>query len=95
LFALRSLHEETLDIRITLIVSIIEYATPDLLWLVFLYQLDVVLKVYVGVEARQLVVAVLQNDQDAVTVEELTQQASVLVVVQTVDVWIVPYLATT
>ena len=44
MLTLRSLHEETLQIRIALVVSIIEHAAPYLLWFVFLYQLDVVLK---------------------------------------------------
>ena len=47
----------------------------------------------VQIEVCEVALAVLQHNEDLVIVEELTQQPSVLVVVQTVDVWIIPNLA--
>jgi hypothetical protein len=49
--------------------------------------------VYVGVEACQIVVAVFQNNEDAVAIIEFAQQSSVFVVVQTVDIRVVPHLS--
>ena len=45
------------------------------------------------VEVAEVVVAVLQDDEDLVFVEELAQQLSVLVVVQALHVGIVPHLS--
>ena len=48
----------------------------------------------VFIEVAQVVVAVLQDDEYLVVVEELSQQLSVLVVVQSFHVGIVPHLST-
>ena len=49
----------------------------------------------VQVEVRQVIVAVLQDNEDLILVEELTQQSSVIIVVQAVHVGIVPHFAAT
>ena len=94
LFLLRGIHLEALDIGIALIVSIIEDGGPGLVGIVLLDAQDILLVVVVQVEVRQVVVAVLQDDENLVVIEELTQQTSVFVVVQTVYVGVVPHLAT-
>ena len=47
----------------------------------------------VQIEVREVALTVLQHNEDLVVVEELTQQSSVFVVIQTVDVWIIPHLS--
>ena len=49
----------------------------------------------VQVEVRQVVLTVAEDDQQLFVVEELSQQPSVFVVVQTVHIGVVPHLAST
>ena len=49
----------------------------------------------VGVEVGEVIIAILQYHQNLVVVEELAQKTAVLIVVQTVDVWVEPHLAAT
>ena len=95
LLTLRSLHLESLDVGISLVVRIKQHTRPHLVHLIFLYTLYVVLEVVVRVEVGQVVVAILQDDQYLVAIKEFAQQSSVLVVVQSVHVGVVPHLSST
>ena len=76
-----------------LLVCIIEAGRPHLLGLVLLDAQYLVLVVVVGVVARQVVLAVGQDDQYLVVIEELTQVGAMLVVVQAFHVRVEPHLA--
>ena len=89
---LRGLHEESLGVGIALVISVVDHSRPHLLGIELLDAHDVVLVVVVHVEVRAVVVAVLQDDQYQVVVEELTEVLAVLVVVQSVDVGVPPHL---
>ena len=93
LLALETLHEETLEVGVALVVSVEEYACPHLVRLELFYAQDIFLVVVVGIEVGEVIVAVLENHQNLVVVEELAQESSVLVVVQSVDIRVEPHLA--
>ena len=76
-----------------MIISVIEDACPYLVGIVLLDKQDVVLVVVVLVEVAQIVFAILQDDEDLVFVEEFAQQLSMLVVVQSFYIGVVPHLA--
>ena len=94
LFALRRIHEETLQVGIALLICIEENGSPYFVRLVFLQTEDVVLIVVVQVEVGQIEVAVIENDENLVFVVELAQIVAVLVVVKAFDIRIEPYLPT-
>ena len=89
----RSIQQEPLDVGHVLLVCIIEAGRPHLLGLVLLDAQYLVLVVVVGVVARQVVLAVGQDDQYLVVIEELTQVGAMLVVVQAFHVRVEPHLA--
>ena len=76
-----------------MIISVIEDTCPNLVRIVLLDKLDVVLVVVVLIEVAQIVFAILQDDEDLVFVEEFAQQLSMLVVVQSLHIGVVPHLA--
>jgi hypothetical protein len=45
----------------------------------------------VHVEVRQVIVTILQDDENLVTIVEFTEQVSVLIIIQAVDIRVIPH----
>ena len=84
-------HVETLDIGIALIVSIVEHCRPYFAVIKLLDAQDIVLIVVVGIDIAEVEFAVGKDDKNIVVVVEFTEEASVLLVVDAVDIRIEPY----
>ena len=95
LLFLRGIHLESFQIGIALIVGIEENGRPDVVCVVFLDAKDIGLKVVVQVETGQIIIAVVKKYENLVFVVELAKQLSVIVVVQTIHVRIIPYFSST
>ena len=92
---LRGIHRESLDIWITIVVCIVEDGGPNLVLIPLLQTKDVVLVMVVHVEVGDVELAVVEYHQDAIVIEELAEQATVLIIVDTVDIWVEPNLSAT
>ena len=91
--ALDGIHREALDIRIALIVGIVENGGPDLVLVPFFQTEDIVLVMVVRVEVGDVEIAIVEYYQDAFVVIEFTEESSVLIIVDTVYVWVKPNLS--
>ena len=76
-----------------MLVGIIQYHCPNLIRLVLLNAQDVVLVVVRHVEVREVELTVFQNHQNLIIIMELSEELSVLIVVQAVDIRIEPDLS--
>ena len=89
---LRSLVEaETLDVRKILIILVVEHAGIDLVRVEFLNALDVCLKVIIHIWRGHIEVSVLQYDEYLVAIAEVSQQISLSVMIETVDIRVIPH----
>ena len=95
LVTLRGIHRESLDVWITIVVCIVEDGGPNLVLIPLLQTKDVVLIMVVHVEVGDVELAVVEYHQDAIVIEELAEQATVLIIVDTVDIWVEPNLSAT
>ena len=91
---LGGVHGESLDIRIALIIGIIEDGCPNLVLIPFLQSEDIVLVVVIGVEVGDVEFAIIEYYQDIFIVIKLAKESSVLIIVDTVDIGIEPHLST-
>ncbi len=92
LMALDGIHRESLDIRIALIVGIVENGGPYLVLVPFFQTEDIVLVMVVRVEVGDVEIAIVEYYQDAFVVIEFTEESSVLIIVDAVYVWVKPNL---
>ena len=89
----RSLEGESLEVRIALLVGIVEGSTPHLVRVELLDDADARLVVVVQVEVRCIEFAVFHDNEDEVVAMELAQVLATLVVVQTEHIRVEPYLS--
>ena len=90
---LDGIHREALDIRIALVVGIVENGGPDLVLVPFFQTEDIVLVMVVRVEVGDVEIAIVEYYQDAFVVIEFTEESSVLIIVDAVYVWVKPNLS--
>ena len=89
----RGLHREALDVVEALLRSVAHDGGPHLVGAVLLDIEDIVFVVVVGIEVREVELAVLEHHKDAVVAVELAQILAMPVEVETQDVAVEPYLA--
>ena len=89
----RSLHREALDVVEALLRGVAHDGGPHLVGAVLLDIEDIVFVVVVGVEVREVELAVLEHHKDAVVAVELAQVLAMPVEVETQDVAVEPHLA--
>ena len=87
------LHLEALYVGVAFVVGIVEHCRPYLIPIPFLYTQDVILEMVVCIEVSDVELTVVQHHQYAVAVPELTEQASVLLVVDAVHIRVEPHSA--
>ena len=90
----RLVHTETLDVWKVLVVLVEENTSINLVRVELLYTLDVLLEMVIYVRSRYIEIAVTQYYEYLVIIRELSKQLSVLCVVETVYIRVIPYLLT-
>ena len=91
----RCFESESLEVRITLLVGIVESRTPYLVGIEFLDDADSRFVVIVQVEVGSIEFSVLHDDENEVFAMEFTQIRSPFVVIQAEDIRIEPHLSST
>ena len=94
-FLVGRLEGESLEVRITLLVGIVEGGTPYLVRVELLDQADARLVVVVQVEVGGVEISVLHDDEDEVVAMEFAQVLSPFVVVQAEHIRVEPYFSST
>ena len=95
LMLLALLHIETLEVRVVLIVGIIDDSRPDFFRVKLLYPQDIAVVMVVGVEVGEVIFTVLQDNEYLIVVEELTKELTMTVEVDALHIGIEPHLAAT
>ena len=95
LVARGGVEREALHVGVALLVGVEEAGRPDLPGVVLLDAQDVVLVVIVHVEVRDVELAVPTDHQYLFVAVELAQELALVVVVQSLHVWVEPHLAAT
>ena len=90
---LDSLHEESLDIRIALVVGIIEHCRPHLVRFPLLNTLNVCFVVVVGIEVGDIEFAIVEHHEYRVAIPEFSKQITMFLVVDAVNIRVEPHFA--
>ena len=93
LLAVTYLETETFDVRITLLVGIIQNGCPYFVRIIFLQHPYVVFVVIVHIEIAGVELAVVQYHQDLLVTLELAEVFSATVIVEAQDILVEPYFA--
>ena len=87
------LHLEAFQVRITLIVCIIDHGCPWFICNEFLYAKDIIFVVIACIEVRNIELPILQDDEYIVLISELSEETTMFFVIDSVDIWIKPNLS--
>ena len=88
-------HQESLQVRITLIVGIEDDSCPRLISIKLLYAENIIFVMVGCVKVGNIELSVLKYHKDAVLIRELSKVTTMVFVVDTVDIWVEPYLSST
>src|SRR3712207_1716265 len=91
--ALCGVHGESFEVGESVVVGVVEHRCPYLVLIPLLYAKHVVLIMVVGIKVRDVKIAIGQYHQYLVFVVELTHEASMLIVVDAVNIGVKPHLA--
>ena len=92
---LDSLHLKALDVGAIIVVGIYHSSCPHLVLFPFLDAEDIALEVVSGIGCGDVEITILQNNEQVFIIAKLAEGCAVLVVVDTIDIGIPPYLAST
>ena len=88
-------HLETLQVWITLIVSIEDNCCPRLVSIKLLYVENVVFVMVGGIEVSGVEFSILKYYENTILIRELSEIATMVFIVDTVNIWVEPYLTST
>ena len=88
-----SLHGEAFDICVVVIIGIAHHGTPHFAFVPLLNELQIVFVMVVGIEVREVELAVIKHHEYRVALVKLAQQLAMVIVIDALYVGIEPHLA--